>query len=461
MGKSLWSLEALQSNVATVPGRSSKEEFFVSETTSDKIMTITGDSHLQLNLLCQTVDLQGMASYLRDSKYLRHQAQASFKYEITTELRQLTMEHLKKDKIEHPEILEEDIATHVIVGIKYGGQIIMNFVEELDKEECSQKLKSELLLEKLKGIFSGKVDGGYTGNDYSRDERIKCNLYSDFPVDTNPTNVKEAVELYKKLPSLTSSGNIGIPVSFHLCPLQSLAGKGGDTVKEIRSSLVQKICFIKEKIHFILASCEDLVQADGFPSAKRKLRLFMEMVQQYKHFLIQKVSELHREISCGSADNDHLDTFLREQECSVFSHSGLSKWLSVKEQEMKVMQGLMKSLKTPFVGRGELESYFLNPNIYHLVCLAFKLFPDTDTQLQNMERFLEKEPVQEFEQPVMMPFASFVRASLERFLTLRDDNLKCKAAKFVITEEPLGKDPKYVCLIPLPNRLVRLYRILK
>ena len=458
IGKTLWSPEALKSDVVTVPGRSSKETFVIYEPTSDKILTLTGDLHLQLDLLCQTVDVQGTASYLRDDKYLKRQAQAFFRHETKTDFRYLTMKHLKDTKIAHPEILEEDIATHVVVGIQYGGEVIMNFVEELEKKECSQEFKCKALVKTVEEVFSTKGDVGGSGENYGQIEKIRCHLFSDFPVDENPTNLKEAVEFYKKLPSLTGRDNIGIPLMLHLCPLQSLGKKGGVTVKPISSVLIYKVKEQKENLLSILASCEDLVEAHGFPSAKRKLELFMDLVQKYKRVFLQKVSELHHGISHGSANNDDLDAFVKKQECSVFSYSCLSGWLKQKGEEMKAMQGIMKPLKdTPFVTSGELEGLLSNLNIYHVVCLAFKIFPDTDTQLLKMNEVLEKGPEQEIEKPFLLPdvqFASLVRASLERFRTLKEDN-QYFVTKFVLTEETLNiLDPRYVCLIALHAAVV-------
>ena len=270
--------------------------------------------------MCNSFDLQGSAAYLKNSKHSKRKARVVLNFETRTQFRELTTEHPKNTKISHPEILDEASATHVVVGIEYGGKITMEFAQEVTKKEEPLQLQDELkmFVERLHGVVSSRTI------DTVNSQKIACQVYSDFPVEEYPSTYEEAVKFYKKLPSLTGKDEIGVPAKIYLLPLDNLRctlkrKKRLEARKGIRVDLIGKASDNIEQLLSVLTEWKDLEGEDSFPSLKRQLTLFMEMVQNYTTYFKKKISQL-----CGSADDEDFDAFLTEQEASVFS---CSKWL--------------------------------------------------------------------------------------------------------------------------------------
>ena len=450
IGKTLWYQEELTSNVNTVPHHHTETDIDCSGKISEKILAVRGQ---KLNVLCNNVDVQGSAAYLKVDKYPKREAKVVLNYETKTQLRHLTMEHLKDIKISHPDVLEEDFATHVVVAIEYGANVVMTFTQEVTKEEKVEKVEPKLkaLVEKLKCVVLGEdEDRDGTTHEITQTETINCQVFSDFPAEKYPSTYEEARSFCKRLPSFADNGKIGIPVKVHLHPLNSLGRtrtswmrrkKEKEKAKreEVSDVLIDKACVGIECLQSVLAECKDLIKEDNFPILKEQLKLFMQKVQEYTAFVKRKIDQLK-----GSADNDAFDAFLREQEASVFSHAKLTKWLDEMKEKMKTLQGIMESLKgreylkdIPIVSRGELNRLLFSPATPHVVCLAIKI-SDRDAQLSNMQAFVQKGPMQKSEETDMSLDPSLVHKALGRFMELAEDNNDNRTTTFVAMEEPLS-----------------------
>ena len=161
-GKTLWSPEELKANVHIQSNPSTKTEILKNESISEKTHALNVDGLLKLDVLCNNVDVHGAASYLKEEKGSKRQARVALKYEANTQFECLTMEHLKDTMISNAEVLDEGIATHVVVGIQYGGTVVTKFVKEVTEEKSSKTVQGEMkaAVEKLKRIVScgGKVE---------------------------------------------------------------------------------------------------------------------------------------------------------------------------------------------------------------------------------------------------------------------------------------------------------------
>ena len=448
-GQTLWFQEELKTNVNTVPNPSTKIEILSGEDISEKTHAIKVDGSLKLDVLCGNVNVEGAASYLKEEKMSQSETQIVLHYTATTEAQYLTMEHLKGSKISPPEVLQAVNATHFVVGIRYGGNVVMKFNQTVEKEESSIKVKGKMksAVEKLKNVISssGQVDGNSDTDISKQTKKIKCRVYSDFKTKTYPSSYEEAEKFCKELPSLTCEGNIGVPLLLYLCPLDSL----GDAVqqnrreerKEINGSLIEKLCEKIEFLQSIIAKCNDLTKEDNLASIQRQFVQFLNAVMKYRDFFKKEVAKLSHEIRSGSnKSNVDLESFLAEQESSVFSRCALHKWLEEKKEKMKPLQEIVKNLKglgIPFVSSKYLETMLSNPNIIYFVCLVIKISSTQDVQLLNMEGFFEKNPTKS-EETALPLNRSLVRAALKRFMSIYRSNPSKKNVKFVAVEEVLG-----------------------
>ncbi len=438
IGKTLWSQEQLKSQLNTVCCRQTETKIVRGSRISEQFLAVKVDGRLKLNVLCNNVDIQGSAAYLKDDKYSKRQAQIVLQHETKTQLRHLTMEHLEDTKISHPEVLDESGATHVVVGIQYGGNVVMKFVQEVIKEESLEKLEIKLKasVEKLKCVVVN-VDVNGTTHGTTQTEKITCQVFSDFPAEKYPSTYEEAILFCENLPSLIGSDKIGIPVIVYLRPLKSLGCTLRENRLEARKQISDesdnKACVYIEYLLSVLAECQDLIEEDNFPTIKERLKLFVQMVQEHTAFFQRKISQLINTL----AGNDDFDAFLQEQEASTFSHAKLTKWLDEMKEKTKSFQGIMKSLGgIPIVSIGELNSFLCSPLIPHVVCFAFEI-SDQDAQLSNMQAFLQKGPMQKSEETDTSLDPSLVHKALGRFMELAEDNKRNRTTMFVAHEKPV------------------------
>ena len=140
LGKTLWSPDHLGQAVNTITKPYTNSEVLAEDTIDDKASALNIEASIKLSFLGGLVNVQGAAKYLDDRKTSSHHSRVVLKYETTTELKQLTMEHLGRGKVQYPEVFDQDIATDVVVGILYGAKAFLIFDQEVSKDES---LRSE------------------------------------------------------------------------------------------------------------------------------------------------------------------------------------------------------------------------------------------------------------------------------------------------------------------------------
>ena len=190
LGKTLWSPNHLSQAVNTIARPYTHSEVLAEDTIDDKLNALNIKASLKLSFLGGLVSVQGAAKYLDDRKESTKHSRVVLKYETTTELKQLTMEHLAQGKMQYPEVLDHDIATHVVVGILYGANAFLIFDQEVSEDESLRDVHGnmEVLVKALRNI---RVDGD--GNvDIKEDqkkktEKIYCKMYGDFRTEESPT----------------------------------------------------------------------------------------------------------------------------------------------------------------------------------------------------------------------------------------------------------------------------------
>ena len=437
LGKTLWSPDALRNNVDVIPRGTSSFEMLCDDSLIKKTEAFKLKGQLKFNVLLNQVDVDGAARYINAEKSLENQKQLVLEYDAKTRLEQLTMEHLKSSKLMHPEVLNTTLATHVVVGIEYGGKVLLAF-----QNENSAKEDDNLLYGALKGAMSLLSKGINETSDTkvtALTKKVHCKVYSDFRITNTPSNYEEAMEFYKTLPTMTEKHEDGVPVNVFLCPLESLREKPLGSRMAVSDELLEKACVNLENLQALLVECKELAEKDNFPSAKSQLSLFVECLEKYKTFYERKVKEISDRSASAGNDNEFA-SFLEQQEASVFSRPKLDNWLCKIQERTKVFGGILKSLNgTPFLSSGEVKSLLCDTKIEHVVCLEFQTSSEDDVQLSSMQAFLKNCSRQESVETATSVDVALVRSLLKRFEVLRDGNQDNSVAKFVATEE-LVKD---------------------
>ena len=442
LGKTLWSAYHLGQAIKTITKPYTNSEVLAEDTIDDKTNALNIEGGIKLSFLAGLVNVQGAAKYLVDRKTSSHHSRVVLKYETTTELKQLTMEHLGRGKVEHPEVCDQHIATDVVVGILYGANAYLIFDQEVSKDESLKEVHGsmELLVKSLPGISAG-----ITKDQKKKTEKMYCKMYGDFRTEESPTTYEEAVRVYKQLPSLIGDkGQNAVAVQVYLRPLSEIDGKGQRMVREISANYISKTCEIQEHIQCIESKCSDLMREDvcsSFPRVKRQLTGFKSNIKRYKIFFQRRLLPLLPSIRGGGAEESALGNIFEEKERSPFAQTCIDDWIVEKEKEIKRLQGMIRFLgDTPFVSPKDVENEALDPSNEHVVCCTFKIGKEDDPQILSMDGYLKGKVLPELERQASSGTHDQnvwlrIRQTLKQFSELKSANEDHKEVMFFATEE--------------------------
>ena len=454
LGKTLWSPDHLNAARNTIPAPFTNSDVFTENTTEDKASALNIEASLKLSFLSGLLNVEGAAKYLNDTKTSKRQSRVVLKFETTTELKQLTMEHLGTGKIQYPEVFDSDIATDVVVGILYGAKAFMVFDKEVSKDESLQEVHGnmEVLVKSLPGIsIDGHGSVNITEGQKKNTENMKCKMYGDFRTNESPTSYEDAVKIYKQLPSLIGeNGEKAVPIKVYLCPLSSIDNKCQRMVREISADLVSKTAAIQENLQSVIAECNDLVREEVcvlFPRLKKQLITFIKSVELYKVFLQEKIVSVLPQIRGGGAEEIELAKIIEKKETSPFSRNSVERWLENKKQEIKRLQGIIHSLEeTPVISPEAVQNEVFDPANEFVVCYTFKIACEEDEQILKMDEYINKGDVSSEGstnytfKPDQKSTYKKVRETLRHFITLKSVNKGNNSVKFLATDDPLSRD---------------------
>ncbi|XP_028407913.1 uncharacterized protein LOC114530544 [Dendronephthya gigantea] len=454
LGITLWSPDNLKAAINTRPQPFTNSEVFTENKVEDKTSALDIEASLKLSFLFGLVNVEGAAKYLNDTKTSKNQCRVVLKYETTTELKHLTMEHLGTGKIQYPEVFDTDEATDVVVGILYGAKAFMVFDKEVSKDETLKEVHGnmEVLVQSLPGLsVGGHGTVSITEEQKKNAENMRCQMYGDFRTSESPTNYEDAVKIYKQLPSLIGeNGEKAVPIKVYLCPLSSIDSKCQRLVREISSSLIRKSAEIQEHLQSVIAECNDLMREDicvHFPRIGRQLKHYLKTIELYKLFLQKKILVVLPQIRGGGVDEIELAQIIEKKEVSPFSCEALTHWLGCKKQEMKRLHGLIRPLKeTQVVIPEAVQDEVYNHEIQFIVCCTFKIACEEDEQILKMDAYLidgdgssESVAKNALKADEKLTYKK-IRKALGHFTTLKSVNKENCCVEFLVTDEPLPHD---------------------
>ena len=451
LGRTLWSPYHLGQAVKTITKPYTNSEVLAEDTIDNKTSALNIEASIKLSFLGGLVNVQGAAKYLDDRKTSSRHSRVVLKYETTTELKQLTMEHLARGKVQYTDVFDQDIATDVVVGILYGAKAFLIFDQEVSKDESEKEVHGnmEVLVKSLPGISidgSGSVD--ITEDQKKKTEKMHCKMYGDFRTEGSPTTYEEAVRVYKQLPSLIGDkGENAVAVQVYLRPLCEIDTKGQRMVREINANYISKTCDIQEHIQGIESKCSDLMREDvcsSFPRVKKQLSSFNSNISRYKIFFQKKLLSLLPSIRGGGAEESALGDIVEEKELSPFAQTRIDAWIVEKEREMKRLQGMVRFLgNTPFVSPEHVENEAFDPSNEHVVCCTFKIGKEDDPHILSMARYLTGNVPPELKRKASSGtydtnVTKRMRQTLKQFSELKSANEDHNKVTFFATEECLS-----------------------
>ncbi|KAL6481717.1 hypothetical protein MHYP_G00097970 [Metynnis hypsauchen] len=409
-GFTLWDKASLTQDLDVRRKPSTDLKFSASDSLSEKASLLDVNASLKASFLGDMVKVGGSAKYLRDQKTSAHQSRVTLQYSQTTRYEHLTMTQL--GKITYPEVFEEKTATHVVTAVLYGAQAFMVFDKTFSENEDKQEVEGHLnvMVRKIPSL-SIEGEGDLKMNDKEKEmaEHISCTFYGDCVLEENPTTYMEALQLYKKLPSLLRQReDDAVPLKVWLYPLASLDKKAAKLEREIGATLISKVETVLEELGDAERKCNDLVKdrtVSDFQDLRERLQIFQQSFGEYKVLFQKALGRLLPAIRSGEVNEQALTDILLIHGKSLFQANMLRKWLENVQCEVDLLNSYTRELSdVPVItSSGQFSSILLNPNVDTVVCFSFTSLKYEDPYLSAITEFLR---VDEFEKLSAFPKSS-------------------------------------------------------
>ncbi|XDV21727.1 hypothetical protein PO909_026754, partial [Leuciscus waleckii] len=396
-GVTLWDKKSLREDLDSRPQPMTDVKFSTSDSLSSKSSLLDVSASLKASFLGGLVEVGGSAKFLRDTKSSNQQSRVTMYYSERTRFEQLTMTHL--GKIPYHQVFDQKTATHVVTGVLYGAQAVMVFDRTFSEEEEKQEIEGELnIMVKKIPLFSIEGQGALKMTDAQKkvSENIACTFYGDVRLDQNPTTYMEALEVYKKLPTiLKENPQNAVPIKVWLYPLSKLDTKAAQVEREISTSLVSNTEDIIEGLGEVQRTCHDLSSkpmVNVFKDINERLQLFQISLSIYKTVLLKEVAKVLPAIRGGEMEQHSLEDILKIHYSSPFTASMLNQWLDHAKAELNLLSShtkILKGIKTE--DSNSLNTILLDPDIEVVVCLTFTSLKYEDPDLSTLKKFVESD----------------------------------------------------------------------
>ncbi|XP_063159269.1 verrucotoxin subunit beta-like isoform X2 [Candoia aspera] len=392
-GITLWDPGVLTRNIDTRLQATTETQVIAFDKISDKAHALNISAALKASFLGGLVTVDGAAKYLCDTPKSTYQARVALKYSATTHFKQMTMRQIGQQHIMYPEVFDQGIATHVVVGILYGANAFFIFDQMASSSDSLQNIQAKLHVMVTKMPLLSFAKAGHGGEicldeqEKTAVEKFSCIFYGDFALDRNPTTYEDALRIYSKLPKmLGSDGEKSVPITVWLFPLSRLNSRATRLVREVSSKVISDTEKALEKLMELGKRCNDLLRdsiSTIFPEILQKIFCFKDLCEEYRLGLQRQLAEVLPSIRGGGAREDVLLSILRKNEQSAFSTSSLNKFLDLKYREMYFVKFFLGLSKGKVSSQDDLVKRVLDPRIDAVIAYTF-------TSLQAREPFLEK-----------------------------------------------------------------------
>ncbi|XP_067282095.1 cytolytic toxin-alpha-like [Pseudorasbora parva] len=396
-GVTLWDRNSLREDLDTHPKHKTDFDFSSSDSLSSKASLLDVSASLKASFLSGLVEVEGSAKFLRDTKSSNQQSRVTMSYSETTRFDQLTMTHL--GKITYPEVFDQKTATHVVTAVLYGAKAFMVFDRGFSEEENKQEIEGKLsvMVKNIPGIsIEGQGALEMTDSDKKMAESIACTFHGDLRLEQNPTTYTEAVDAFKKLPTiLKQNPENAVPIKVWLYPLSLLDKKAAKLEREITARLVSNIEDIMEDLGEVERTYNDLSRKtlmNVFNDIKERLQSFQSAFSIYKTMLLKEVARVLPAIRGGEKEEKSLQDILKIHYSSPFKADRLNQWLDDVKSELNLLSSHIKMLDGITTEDSDrLNNILFNLNIDVVVCLTFTSLKYDDQYISALKEFLESD----------------------------------------------------------------------
>ena len=370
----------------------SNHEILENDTLNDKYdcFDITGD--LKLSCLVGLVKVSGSASYLKDVS-LFQQVRMCFKYWSNSRYEELLIHQLKEIPCTH----SGTQATHVVTGISYGVDAIFVFDYTLQKNEGKQEVVKFMknTVENFPYIYldaNGDIKCNLDILNKHQINKIKCKLYSDIDLESNPSTFKEAVRVYKLLLEQSRNTENSVPKKVWLYPLASLKIKEFNDYAKISTNSITAVQSMIENLTMLELNTNDLKADDTsmtFTVFQKELGRFATCLVQYKMTLLHELGALVPTIRSGKKTECDFINLIHTYKNSDFNTSELTIWLDNKRYEINMIKQFlhgMHDVAHAFI-QSQLDEVVYDFSYDYIVCFEFNVCGKHDEYLEQLYAF--------------------------------------------------------------------------
>ncbi|XP_063049400.1 uncharacterized protein LOC134443683 [Engraulis encrasicolus] len=395
-GITLWNHDELQKNIDETQQPNSEFNITASDSIDEKSNSLNVSGSLKLSLLGGLVNVAGSAKYFQDTKKSHKQQRLTLQYKTTIKHEQLTMAHLGRGQVSHPNVFEEDTATHVVTAILYGASAYFVFDRQSSYDEDKKQVEGEakIMMDKLTFLMK-KAEAPFNIDEKEKSavEQFNCTFHGDFHLPSNPSTFIEAVQVYGQLPKkLRENGEDAVPVKVWLYPLVKLDSKAAKLQRDISNRLITQSSEVIELLNKTEMRCNDLLNdssATTFPAMEKKLQTFMQNCRHYKLEFMQKLGSVLPSIRGGGQEENALEDILKTHERSPFNSGDLDQWLTQKGKESDTIRSFLKQMEKLGVNLDEkLDDLLSNSSIRNIVSFSFTSLDQPDSSLVKQSNFL-------------------------------------------------------------------------
>ncbi|KAF5909296.1 verrucotoxin subunit beta-like, partial [Clarias magur] len=365
--------------------------------------------------------------------------------------------------ITYPQVFDQKTATHVVTAVLYGAQTFMVF-DYTSKESGSQQPIETNFHAMVKNIpriaVEWEASAQMTEEEKELAECVSVKFYGDIELEENPTTYKEALEVYKRLPTLMKQQqNKGVPLTVWLYPLVRFNHDAAKLVREISLSHVGKTEQLLEELGEAERTCNDLKNnliTENFPDVKDRLVKFRCLQSNYKIAFQKALSRVLLAVRSGTKEDKALEDMLNTHYSSPFTASNMNKWLDNITTELNILSSYTKGLKDFVKSPALLSSILLDPDFDVVVCLSFTSLKYADPYLAEHDfTVLAQTGERDFSCQAAQPWITSpdiserMRQNLSLFTSFLNANKNDKRMKFLIASI---SDPNN------PGNSIRLYQ---
>ena len=183
-------------------------------------------AQLKINTMANLITLEGSGKFLKIQKNSTRVAMAALFQTIKTKYEDISITNTNFQNLINFDLLDKVNATHVVIGIQWGGKLIVSVEDSNANSQNALQIEGSLGV-KLKAWatkVSGKASINFTEQEVKEMTSFQFQLDGDVLMDEMPMTLLGAFEIMKTAVSSLKEGNLGKgkPVMFKLLPLSFL-----------------------------------------------------------------------------------------------------------------------------------------------------------------------------------------------------------------------------------------------